>query len=173
MSLNKSYILLLQWIIHYYWPIYSSNYFLFKGFKDNFNLFGFIQVSIVQHLIQLIMLYIILLLCYSKHHITLWHLIMKHRVHWLPNSPLRFYTVIIISGQCRPKIFKFLHCFRYNSLCIEVWFLAFECFLIFVLSWIISSPTDPPLTAESFCTSSIAGNALPRMSMLPACPINY
>lgn len=156
-----------------YWPIYSSKYFLFKGFKDNFNLFGFTQISLVQHLTHLIMFYIFLLLCYSKHHITLWCLIMNHRVHCLPNSPLHFYTVIIISGQCWPKIFKFLHCFRFTPSCTDVWFLAFNCFLIFVLSWITYSPTDPPITAESFCTSSLSGNALPSTSMLPACPINY
>ena len=70
-----------------YWPIYSSKYFLFKCFKDNFNFFGFIQISLVQHLIHLIMFYIFLVLCYSKHRITLWCFIMKHRVHWLQIHP--------------------------------------------------------------------------------------
>jgi hypothetical protein len=56
---------------------------------------------------------------------------MKYRVRWLPNSPLRFYTFIIISGQYRPKIFKFLHCFRFTPPCIDVWCLAFNCFIIF------------------------------------------
>lgn len=156
-----------------YWPIYSSKYFLFKGFKDNFNLFGFIQISLVQHLIHLILFYIFLLLCYSKHHITLWCLIMKHWVHWLQNSPLHFYTVIIISGQCRTKMFKFLHCFRFTPSCIDVWFLAFNRFLFFVLFWITCSLTDLSVTAESFCTSSIASNVLPRISVLSVCPINY